>query len=104
MEELSCRTLHGSIWSQIGIANVGCWKKKKKKRQVLCQIAVIQLKTIQQLDMTFFLPQKHISEAPFLRIWDFTVFVAAQHLRPTLEWSPILLLQQLLLLLPWAYI
>ena len=51
-----------------------------------------------------FLPQKHISEVPFLRIWDFTVFVAAQHLRPTLEWSPILLLQQLLLLLPWAYI
>ena len=56
---------------------VGKKTKKKKIRQVLCQIAVIQLKTIQQLDMTFFLPQKHISEAPFLRIWDFTVFVAA---------------------------
>ena len=37
----------------------------------------------------YFLPQKHLLEAPFLLFWDFTVFVAIEHPRSALEWSPI---------------
>ena len=48
---------------------------KHEKMQVILYI-VGKLLNITKISLSFWGPQKHIMEAPFLRFWDFTVFVA----------------------------